>query len=141
MSGCIFCEIVAGRAPASIVWEDDATVVFMDIRQLTDAHLLVVPRSHVETIDELPLDIAARLMQATVFAARAMKATLEPAGISLWQSNGEAAGQEVPHVHIRLITREPGDKLVRIYPTSPRSPGRAELDSLAAHIAAGYSET
>jgi len=57
VDGCVFCDIVAGRAPASVVWADDAVVEFADLRQPTAGHVLVVPRAHVETIDGLPLDV------------------------------------------------------------------------------------
>ena len=140
LAGCVFCDIVAGRVPASIVWADDAVVAFMDLRQPTQAHVLVIPRMHVETIDELPLDLAGRLMQSTVLIARAMRETLHPAGLSLSQSNGEAAGQEVPHVHLHLLTRDLGDGLLRVYPGAPNLPDRATLDALAARIAAGISD-
>jgi histidine triad (HIT) family protein len=140
MDDCVFCDIVAGRAPASIVWADDAVVAFMDLRQPTRAHVLVVPRMHVETIDALPLDLAGRLMQGVVLTARAIRQTLHPAGLSLSQSNGEAAGQEVPHVHVHLLTRDLGDGLLRVYPGKPTLPDRATLDALAASIAAGVSE-
>jgi histidine triad (HIT) family protein len=140
VDGCIFCDIVAGRAPASIVWADDAAIAFMDLRQPTEAHVLVIPRMHVETIDALPLDLAGRLMQGAVLVARAMRETLHPAGLSLSQSNGEAAGQEVPHVHLHLLTREPGDDLLRVYPRKPNRPDRPALDALAQRIAAGFPD-
>ncbi len=139
MDDCVFCDIVAGRAPASIVWADDAVVAFMDLHQPTEAHVLVVPRMHVETIDALPLDLAGRLMRGVVLTARAMRQVLQPGGLSLSQANGEAAGQEVPHVHLHLLTRDPGDGLLHAYSGKPNLPNRAALDALAVRIAAGFS--
>jgi histidine triad (HIT) family protein len=111
---CVFCRIIAKELPATVVFEDEAVLAFMDIAQLSAAHVLVVPKSHAETIDRLPIETAGPLMEAVVQMAHAIRLAIDPAGISVWQSNGEAAGQEVPHVHVHVLAREPGDKLMRI---------------------------
>jgi histidine triad (HIT) family protein len=139
MDRCIFCDIIAGRAPASIVYETETVLAFIDRRQPTSAHVLVVPKLHAETLDLLPLDVAGPLMQAAVVTARAMRRTLRPEGLSLWQSNGEVAGQEVPHVHLHLLTRQADDGLLRIYPERPSTPDREALDALAARIREGFA--
>ena len=131
---CVFCAVIAGTLPASVVYEDDATLAFMDLRQPGAGHVLVVPKQHVAAVFDLSADVAARLMQTTVLVARALKNTLRPAGVNLWQSNGEAAGQEVFHVHMHVLGREHGDELFRIYPQSPPAPESAALDALAAQI-------
>ncbi len=128
---CVFCGIAAGHVAASIVFEDDATLAFMDIEPLTEAHVLVIPKVHVETIDLLPLDVAGPLMQTVVRVAQGLRAAYDPGGITMWQSNGAAAGQDVPHVHIHLLTREPNDGLLRVHSTLPTLPDRGELDRCA----------
>jgi histidine triad (HIT) family protein len=120
-----------------VVFEDGATLAFLDLRQPTAAHVLVIPKQHVETVFDLDPDTAARLMQTVVLVARAVQTSLKPAGINLWQSNGHAAGQEVPHVHMHILTRAVADGLLRLYPQRPRQPARSELDALAATIRAG----
>ena len=112
--GCVFCRIVAGELPASVVHEDESVLAFMDIAQLSAAHVLVIPKGHAETIDQLPLDAAGPLMSGVVRVAAAVRSAFAPDGISVWQSNGEAAGQEVPHVHFHVLARRAGDKLMRI---------------------------
>lgn len=138
VSDCVFCDIVVGKTPASVVYEDASTISFMDLRQLAEGHVLVVPKQHVETLDVLPLDLAARLMQGAVLTARALRHSLHPAGLSLWQSNGAVAGQEVPHVHLHLLARQPHDGLLRVYPAKPPYPDRDTLDRLAAAVRAGF---
>ena len=138
MSDCVFCDIVAGNVRASVVYEDEGAIAFIDLRQPTEGHVLVVPKQHVETLDALPLDLAARLMQVAVLTARAMRQSLQPAGLSLWQSNGAVAGQEVPHVHLHLLARQPHDGLLRVYPAKPPYPDRETLDRLAATVRAGF---
>ena len=134
MPECVFCRIVAGRGEASFVFDDDVTLAFMDIEQQAKAHVLVIPKVHVETIDLLPPDVAAQLMQTVVRVAQGLRAAYDPAEITVWQSNGAAAGQDVPHVHMHLLTREPNDGLLRVHSTSPSMPDRAELDRRAAII-------
>ncbi len=133
---CVFCAIVAGEAPASVVYADDAVVAFLDQRQAQPGHVLVVPRTHVPRVHLLGPGDAAALMQAAVRIAGALDAAaLAPEGLSLWQSNGEAAFQEVEHVHLHLHPRRIGDGLLDAYPRGVPAPTpRAELDVLAARV-------
>lgn len=138
MSGCIFCEIVAGSERASVVYEDDAALAFMDLRQPNPGHVLVIPKTHVETVYELDQKTAAGLFQAVVLTARAVRRTLQPPGLNISQSNGVVAGQEVFHVHIHLMPRQRGDRLFRMYSRRPAYPERAVLDQLAITIRSGF---
>lgn len=137
--GCIFCRIVAGDAEASIVWQDEATLAFMDVRQFNPGHTLIVPRTHVRDIFELEDDLAAAVMRTIVRVARGVRAAFAPDGINVMQSNGEAAGQEVFHVHFHVVPRSAGDGMLRYYPRRPDYPSRAELDARAAKIAAALT--
>ncbi len=85
---------------------------------------------------DLPGDLAARLMQTAVRVARAVQQVAEPGGISLWSSNGAAADQEVPHVHLHVLARYADDGLLRVYRDRPERPQRASLDELAAKVRA-----
>ncbi|MGI8912606.1 MAG: HIT family protein [Chloroflexota bacterium] len=139
MSDCIFCAIVTGEIEASLVYADDVTMAFMDLRQPNGGHVLVVPRQHVEMIDDLNAVTGAALMQAVIRTTRAVRKSLQPAGISIWQSNGAAAGQEVPHVHFHVLARQPADSLLRVYAEKPPYPDRASLNQLAITIRRGYT--
>lgn len=137
---CLFCGIAAGTIDASVVHEDQATLAFLDLRQPTwprGAAVLVVPRQHVEQVDGLPAELAGSVMRSVVRVAGAVRKVFEPEGISVWSSNGAAAGQEVPHVHIHVIARFAGDGLLRVYAEKPPYPSRAELDEISARIANG----
>lgn len=134
---CVFCRIVAGENQAAVVRSGGNTLTIPDRRQPgfpDGAHLLVIPRVHVELVDELTPDLAAAVMQAVVTAARMLRRTFRPDGMSVWQSNGRAAGQEVPHVHMHVLTRNAGDALLRVYPTRPTTPTPSELTALAERI-------
>lgn len=132
---CVFCAILEGRTAASRVAEDADEVAFLDLRQPVPGHVLVVPRAHVETIYELTPDAAAALMRMAVRVAQALRAEFDPPGLNLWQSNGHAGGQEVPHVHLHVQPRRHRDGLFRLYPQGlPVPAARDTLDELAARL-------
>lgn len=135
---CIFCRIAAGEAEASVVCEDAETIAFIDLRQFHAGHTLVIPKRHVEDIFALDETTAAAVAVTVVRVAKAVRAAFAPDGISIWQSNGEAAGQEVPHLHVHVLPRRTDDGMVRIYPSRPGYPARAVLDEQAAAIRADF---
>jgi histidine triad (HIT) family protein len=108
---CIFCKIVAGELPASIVDEDERTVALMDIAPATRGHALVIPRAH--STDLLSVDredLAAVALAAQRLAGR-MKERLGADGVNLLNSCGTAAWQTVFHFHVHVIPRYEGDPL------------------------------
>ena len=116
---CVFCEIAAGRAPASIVYEDDLTMAFVDLRQFHPGHTLVIPREHVPDVRHVSAEAGAALMKTLAQVTRAVSAAFPNEGLSLWHSIGEAAFQEVPHLHIHIHPRFKGDHVLEVYPRSP----------------------
>jgi histidine triad (HIT) family protein len=140
-SDCIFCRITAGEAEASIVLRDEYVLAFMDLRAFSPGHTLVIPTLHIENIFALDdATVAAALIDAVARVSRAVRAAFEPDGISIWQSNGAAAGQEVSHLHFHVVPRYEGDGLLRVYPSHAEQPARSELDEHAARIRAAISE-
>lgn len=110
MDACVFCEIVAARRAAHIVHETVGTIAFLDqFRQPTDAaHVLVIPRAHVENIYGVSDTLGAELFAAHALLARAVKAAFAPDGITTWSSNERGADQEVPHFHLHVYPRRVG---------------------------------
>jgi histidine triad (HIT) family protein len=132
-ANCVFCRIVAGMEPASMVHQDEVAVAFMDIRPATPGHLLVVPRYHCSSFTDLDPGNAAHLMRIAEPQDAALRASgLRCQGVNLFLADGEAAGQDVFHVHLHLIPRFEGDGM-RIT-AQWTSPSRAELDETAAGI-------
>ena len=136
MSDCIFCGIVLRAVTASIIYDDELTMAFMDMRQPNRGHVLVVPKTHVRDILTLDDATGAAIMSTVARVARAVQAALAPDGMNIFQSNGEAAGQEVFHLHMHVLPRRAGDGLLRMDDASPEMPPRAELDELAAVLRA-----
>jgi histidine triad (HIT) family protein len=132
---CTFCRIAAGNAEASIVLEGEHVVAFMDLRAFHAGHTLIIPKLHIR--DVMALDdgaIAGALMSAVASVARAVERVFAADGITVWSSNGSAAGQEVFHLHLHVMPRYEGDGLLRVYPPKPGYPSRAALDEHAARI-------
>src|SRR5580704_5866516 len=136
---CIFCAILRGDAPATFLLEDDQVVAFMDIRPVQPGHLLVVPRAHAKLIPELDANVLTRLWLVAAELNLALRDSALPVeAVSLYVADGEAAGQEVPHVHIHLIPRHTGDGFGFRFPAGfPSFPERSELESIATQIARG----
>lgn len=109
--GCVFCKIVAGEIPAARVFEDDDVLAFLDVGPLSKGHLLLIPKSHAATIDEMSADAVATLTRHLPRLARAVRQLVDAEGVNVLQNNGRCAGQSVDHVHFHLIPRVTGDGL------------------------------
>ncbi|HET9484096.1 MAG TPA: HIT domain-containing protein [Xanthomonadales bacterium] len=141
MSDCVFCEVVARRAPANIVWEDEATLAFIDLRQFHPGHTLVVPRAHVADVRALDAAAGAALMATLARVTDAVAKAFPADGISLWSSIGPGALQEVPHLHLHVHPRRHGDGLLRVYPGEPPGSEPHERDAYAARIRAHLQQS
>lgn len=134
---CIFCDIIARKLPASMVYEDTQTLAFMDLHQANPGHVLIIPRIHVEKITDCPLDIAAALLPVVVKVAQAVQQAFNPDGLTITQANGAAAMQEVPHIHFHVIPRYFHDGVIRFYTKgAPDITPRLSLDAWAERIRA-----
>ena len=133
MNTCIFCQIIAGQAPSSLVYRDDDIVAFLDIRPVNPGHVLIVPCVHKESLGELSADIAARMMTvAQQIMAGIRSSDLRCEGINLFLADGSAAGQEVEHVHLHVIPRFAHDGFgLRFAPGYGAIADRKWLDDLA----------
>jgi histidine triad (HIT) family protein len=140
-SDCPFCSIVRGDSPVSLVYEDELTMAFIGLRQFHPGHTLVIPRQHLGDVRELDPATGAAVMATVARVTRAVGEAFPNQGLSLWHSIGEAAFQEVPHLHIHVHPRKLDDDFLRVYPSAPPLPDRPTLDWYAAvlrrHIGAG----
>ena len=119
---CIFCKILAGDLPATIVDEDERTISFMDIAPATRGHALVVPRTHVPDL----LSVGTEDLQAVAVACRRLavraKERLKADGVNLINSCGATAWQTVFHFHVHVIPRYDGDPLRLPWVPAPGDP-------------------
>jgi len=133
---CVFCAIAQGDAPASIVCEDHLAMAIVDLRQFHPGHTIVIPRQHLHDVRELDDTTGAALMAMVSRVTRAVSSAFPNQGLSLWHSIGEAAFQEVPHLHIHVHPRLLGDDMLRIYPQRLSNTDRSVLDSHATALRA-----
>lgn len=111
MSNCIFCKIVNGDIPSSVVYEDEDFKAIMDISPASRGHVIILTKKHFDNLFELEDNVAGRVLIVAGRIAAAMKEELSCDGINLLQNNGEAAGQTVFHIHFHLIPRYEGDNV------------------------------
>lgn len=135
---CIFCQIVAGQSPASVFYEDDIVLGFMTIGPVTTGHAMIIPKRHAAFLAELDEETGQHLWivsQRTAAAIRQSGVRCE--GINLFLADGEAAFQEIFHLHMHVFPRYKGDpfKLVADWDVKP---SRQELDQVAQLIRLAY---
>jgi histidine triad (HIT) family protein len=135
MTQCVFCDIIEGRQPASVVYEDETSVAFMDIFPVHPGHMLVIPRVHAVDLVHCPPDIAAHLFEVSARLAPSIVAATDAAGFNVWTANGKEAGQEVFHLHLHILPRYENDTFGLRFPKGyPTEASREELEELAAKI-------
>jgi len=128
---CMFCEIAAGRSPASVVYADEEILAFLDVRPMNPGHTLVIPRVHAAGLGDLDPRLGGRTFQVAQQVAGALRASdLRCDGVNLFLADGEVAFQEVFHAHLHVVPRFTGDGLRIAIDWSAR-PDRAELDRIA----------
>lgn len=133
---CVFCEIVAGRAPASVVHYDERVIAFMDIRPVTTGHVLVVPRRHADGLRDLDEEDGAQAFRVARRLAAALRSSgVRCEGVNLFVADGAVAMQEVFHFHLHVLPRHRGDGF-QVSADWSHHPSRDDLDRVAAAVRA-----
>lgn len=134
-SSCVFCRIIAGTEEASIVYEDERVVAFLDVLPINPGHTLIVPRRHGAYLKDMDPEDGGALFKAGMKIAAALRASeIQCEGINLLLNDGAEAGQRVFHSHLHVIPRIIGDSLRR--DLNGDIPLRSDLDAVAAKIRA-----
>jgi histidine triad (HIT) family protein len=131
---CIFCKIAEKEADATVVYEDDHTLAFMDIHPLNPGHTLVIPKKHYTNMLDMPGEEAARVFASVHKVMKGVQKASGADGISIGQSNGRAASQEVFHMHVHIIPRF-NHEMMSGFPNRKQT-HRAELDEIGKKIKA-----
>ena len=131
VNDCIFCSIVAGTSDCLEIYQDEATLAFMDINPANDGHCLVIPKAHFENVFDMPPSDFGTVASTAANVARAVNEVLRPGGINLTQANGEAAGQSVLHVHIHVLPRRTSDNLLMNWSRDGNGDRRFDRDRIA----------
>ena len=139
MTDCIFCRIVAGESEVSLVYHDEVCAAFMDIQPINPGHLLVVPTRHSACLSELKEEEGAKIFRVAQRLASALRRSgVRCEGVNLFLADGEAAMQEVFHVHLHVVPRYRNDGFEFKFPAGySHKPARKELMDVAEKIRNG----
>ena len=131
---CLFCRIVSGEVPATVIYEDEVSFAFLDHRPLFPGHTLLVPREHVETLGELPVSMVEPYFKAAQLLARAVESGLEAEGTFVAMNN--RVSQSVPHLHVHVVPRRKKDGLKGFFWPRTKYKDEEEMKSVQNKIAA-----
>ena len=135
-SDCVICKLLSRELEVSPVYEDELCSAFMDIQPVTPGHMLVVPNRHAAYLSELDAEAGAQIFRVGQRLAAALrKSGVRCEGVNFFIADGEAAGQEVFHVHLHVFPRFSGDGFgLKLPPGYTDRPERKELDEIAEKI-------
>ncbi|HKU74747.1 MAG TPA: HIT family protein [Pyrinomonadaceae bacterium] len=133
---CVFCKLISGELEVSVIYQDELCFAMMDIQPVTSGHALVVPRRHAPYLADLDEEDGAQMFRVAQRVAAALrKSGVKCEGVNFFLADGEAAGQEVFHVHLHVFPRYSGDGFGLKLPADYQDrPPRAELNQIAQNI-------
>ena len=135
---CLFCRIVSGELPATIVYEDDEALAFLDHRPLFPGHALLVPRHHVETLGELDTKLVGPYFEAAQLLARAVESAMDAEGTFVAMNN--RVSQSVPHLHVHVVPRRKKDGLKGFFWPRTKYKDDEEMEEVRSKIAAALQK-
>ena len=133
---CIFCKIVRGEIPSSVIFEDDVCMAFLDVFPVSKGHSLLIPKQHYVNLFDVDPDVAAHMARRLIDLVRGVKIATGEEGVLTVVANGAGAGQEVPHLHFHAIPRSRGADFGFSFPPNYRDAmaDRIELDEISKKI-------
>ena len=136
---CVFCELVAGKRPISVIDEAENVLAFMDIQPVNPGHVLLIPKRHTPYLADLDEILGGQIFAMGMRVAAALGTSgVRCEGVNFFLADREAAGQEVFHVHLHVFPRFAGDGFgLRFGPKYFVLPPRGELDRTAWGIRRG----
>jgi histidine triad (HIT) family protein len=125
---CTFCKIASKELAASVVFEDQQTIAFLDHRPLFHGHCLLIPKQHFETLTDLPSELIKPLFGNAQLLAGAVEAAMKAQGTFVAMNN--RVSQSVPHLHIHIVPRRKGDGLKGFFWPRTRYASQTEIDQV-----------
>ena len=111
---CIFCQIIQGKIPSRKIYEDETTLVILDIKPAAKGHCLILPKQHYAILPQIPKEVLEHLFIVAKEISHLQLKALRAEGTSVFLANGAAAGQRAQHVMLHVIPRKEGDKLLEL---------------------------
>lgn len=139
MESCVFCRIVRGVAPASVVYSDEKVLAFMDAQPINPGHVLVIPKAHAAHLSDLDEETGGQVFKVAMRVSQGLgRSSVRCEGVNLLLADGEVASQEVFHVHLHVVPRFKGDGFgMRFGSHYGSRPDKEELDRVASTIMKG----
>ncbi len=136
MRDCIFCAIIRGAIPSHKVYEDEHSLVFLDVNPSAPGHTLVIPKRHEARLENLPEPDAVALFKALHRVVGGVQAAMGAPATTIGINNGPEAGQEIPHIHIHVIPRSRRDRggMIQAIIRSDGRPTSQKLGEIAERI-------
>ncbi|MGA3039588.1 MAG: HIT family protein [Bryobacteraceae bacterium] len=131
-STCLFCRIVAGDVPAATVFEDELSLAFLDHRPLFPGHCLLIPKTHYETLADLPPDLTGPLFGNAKILAEAVERAMQSDGSFVAINN--RVSQSVPHLHIHIVPRRKKDGLRGFFWPRQKYDSAAAIESVRSRV-------
>ena len=137
---CVICKLLSGELEVTVIHQDDLCVAFMDIQPINPGHALVVPRKHASYLADLEAEDGAQMFRVAQRVAAALRECgVKCEGVNFFLADGEAAGQEVFHVHLHVFPRYSGDGFgLNLPPDYQDRPNREELNEIAQRIRGSF---
>jgi len=135
---CLFCGIINGAVSASVVYEDDVALAFLDHRPLFHGHCLLVPKNHFETLSDLPPGFVSPLFAKVQLLTRAVETAMTAEGSFVAMNN--RVSQSVPHLHVHIVPRKKGDGLKGFFWPRTKYANEAEMLEVEQSIRAAIAE-
>ena len=125
---CIFCKVVIKELQATIIFEDEQSIAFLDHRPLFHGHCLLVPKQHFETLTDLPSGLIKPLFENAQVLAGAVEAAMKAQGTFVAMNN--RVSQSVPHLHIHVVPRRKGDGLKGFFWPRTKYASQTEIEQV-----------
>jgi histidine triad (HIT) family protein len=138
VDNCLFCRIVSGEVPATVVYEDEKSIAFLDHRPLFHGHTLLVPRQHFETLGDLPTSLVGPYFKTAQLLARVVEAALDAEGTFVAMNN--RVSQSVPHLHVHVVPRRRKDGLKGFFWPRTKYKGEEEIKAVQRKIVAALKK-
>jgi histidine triad (HIT) family protein len=136
-SDCVFCRVAAGEIPGTVVSETEHTIAFLDHRPIFPGHTLVIPREHVETLRDLPIDLLQPYFAEVQRLAAAVQDGMDAQGTFVAENN--VVSQSVPHLHVHVVPRRRKDGLRGFFWPRGKYANDAEMEEAAVAIRAALA--
>ncbi|PIY78631.1 MAG: HIT family protein [Parcubacteria group bacterium CG_4_10_14_0_8_um_filter_35_7] len=106
---CLFCQIVKGKIPSEVIFENKRVLAFLDVNPCSNGHTVVIPKKHYEKLSQIPDKEVKNLFSVVVKLAGKIQKQMKASAFNIGINDGEFAGQVIPHVHVHIIPRYKGD--------------------------------